>query len=84
MINLIQVKNITWLNVIHCDTSMSLSTTMLLRDFYLLHGYPRCFVHDLTPYSAKKRELTQDIFNQLKWVQCCTLATSDVIIFVVG
>lgn len=46
----------------------------------LLCGYARRFFHKQTPYSAKKLELTQNILNQLKWVQCCTLATSDVIL----
>jgi len=46
---------------------------------FLLRGYTRILLHKLTPYSEKRPELPQNIFNWLKWVQCCTLATSDVI-----
>ena len=41
----------------------------------LLCGYTRCFLHELTPYLEKKRELTQDIFN---WLKDATLHTCDI------
>jgi hypothetical protein len=45
----------------------------------ILRGYTRILLHRLTPYSEKRPELPQNILIWLKWVQCCTLATTDVI-----